>query len=84
VVQQLGSLQTGPTDLKGIFNINGWNQVHIIARGNMITEIVNGNVTSILVDDDVKGRLLKGLIGFQMHVGPPMKVEFRNIWLKSY
>lgn len=82
--QQLGSLQTGPTDLKGIFNINGWNQVHIIARGNMITEIVNGNVTSVVVDDDVKGRMLKGLIGFQMHVGPPMKVEFRNIWLKTY
>jgi hypothetical protein len=32
----------------------------------------------------VKGRLLKGLLGFQMHVGPPMKVEFRNIWLKQY
>jgi hypothetical protein len=84
VAQQLGALQTGPNDLKGIFNINGWNQVHIIARGNMITEIVNGNVTSVLVDDDAKGRMLKGLIGFQMHVGAPMKVEFRNIWLKSY
>jgi len=80
----LGSLQTGPTDLKGVFNINGWNQVHLIARGNVITEIVNGNVTSVLIDDDVKGRALKGLLGFQMHVGPPMKVEFRNIWLKQY
>ena len=26
---------------------------------------------------------LGGLIGFQMHVGPPMRVEFRNIWLKT-
>ncbi len=78
--QVLGTLQTGPNDLKGIFNINGWNQVHLIA----ITEIVNGNVTSVLIDDDAKGRALKGLLGFQMHVGPPMKVEFRNIWLKQY
>lgn len=84
VAQQLGALQTGPNDLKGIFNINGWNQVHIIARGNMITEIVNGSVTSVLVDDDAKGRMLKGLIGFQMHMGAPMKVEFRNIWLRTY
>ena len=82
--QMLGSLQTGANDLKGVFNINGWNQVHIIARGNLITEIVNGSVTSVLLDDDPKGRMLKGLIGFQMHVGPPMKVEFRNIWLKQY
>ena len=50
-----------------------------LARGNLITEIVNGNVTSVLLDDDAKGRMLKGLIGFQMHVGPPMKVEFRKV-----
>jgi len=23
------------------------------------------------------------LLGFQMHVGPPMKVDYRNIWLKN-
>jgi hypothetical protein len=80
----LGALQTGPNDLKGLININGWNQVHLIARGNLITEIVNGSVTSVVIDDDAKGRALKGLLGFQMHVGPPMKVEFRNIWLKQY
>ena len=84
VVQGVASLQTGPSDLKGIFNINGWNQVHLIARGNLITEIVNGQVTSVLLDDDPKGRAMKGLMGFQMHMGPPMKVEFRNIWLKQY
>jgi hypothetical protein len=25
---------------------------------------------------------LKGLIGLQIHVGPSMKVEFRNVYLK--
>ena len=40
--------------------------------------------SSVLVDDDPKGRALKGLIGFQVHVGDPMKVEFKNIWLKLY
>jgi hypothetical protein len=84
VVRGVANLQTGPNDLKGIFNINGWNQVHLIARGNLITEIVNGQVTSVLLDDDAKGRAMKGLLGFQMHMGQPMKVEFRNIWLKQY
>jgi hypothetical protein len=84
VVQGIANLQTGPNDLRGIFNINGWNQVHLIARGNLITEIVNGQVTSVLLDDDPKGRVMKGLLGFQMHMGQPMKVEFRNIWLKQY
>jgi 3-keto-disaccharide hydrolase len=83
-VKTLGALQTTPDELKGIIKSNDWNQVHIVARGNMLTEVLNGHVTSVLVDDDPKGRALKGLIGFQMHVGDPMKVEFRNIWLKTY
>jgi hypothetical protein len=36
-----------------------------------------------VIDDDAAGRTMSGLIGFQMHVGPPMKVEFRNVWLKK-
>jgi hypothetical protein len=79
----VGALEASADQLKALIKQNDWNQVHIIARGNMITEILNGHVTSVLVDDDEKGRALKGLIGFQMHVGDPMKVEFRNIWLKQ-
>ena len=57
--------------------------VHLIARGNTLIQILNGAVTSIVVDDDTQNRSLGGLLGFQMHVGQPMKVEFRNIWLKK-
>lgn len=80
---RLLSILGDPEELKSLIKTGDWNQVHIIARGNMITEIVNGHVTSVVVDDDEKGRMLKGLIGFQIHVGDPMKVEFRNIWLKQ-
>lgn len=82
--QVIGALQNAADDLKTIINATGWNQVHIVARGNTITEILNGHVTSVLIDDDDKGRRLKGLIGFQIHVGTPMKVEFRNVWLKQF
>jgi hypothetical protein len=78
----IGNLQNGD-ELKSIIKVNDWNQVHLIARGNTITQILNGSVTSIVVDDDTKNRALGGLIGFQMHVGAPMKVEFRNVWLKK-
>jgi len=80
----LGALQNTDDELKGIIKANDWNQVHIIARGNLITEILNGHVTSVLLDDDTKNRAMSGLLGFQMHVGDPMKVEFKNIWLKEY
>jgi hypothetical protein len=80
----VGALQRNDDELLKIIKVNEWNQVHIIARGNLITSILNGQVMSALVDDDSKGRALKGLLGFQLHMGEPMKAEFRNIWLKQY
>jgi Domain of Unknown Function (DUF1080) len=78
----IGNLQNGD-ELKSIIKVNDWNQVHLIARGNTIMQVFNGTMTSIVVDDDTKNRALGGLIGFQMHTGPPMKAEFRNVWLKK-
>ena len=79
----IGNLQQTPDELKALIKTDDWNQVHLIARGNTIMQILNGAVMSMVVDDDTKNRQLGGLIGFQMHVGPPMTVEFRNIWLKT-
>jgi hypothetical protein len=78
----VGNLQQSPDELKAIIRRDDWNMVHLIARGTTITQILNGTVTSIVIDDDSKNRMANGLIGFQMHVGDPMKVEFRQVWLK--
>jgi hypothetical protein len=48
----------------------------------MLVQILNGQVMSVLVDDDPKGRRQEGVLGLQLHVGPPMKIQFRNIRLK--
>lgn len=77
-----GALESNEA-LKAFIKVNDWNQVRIIARGNTMAHILNTHVMSVLVDDDTKNRAMKGLIGFQMHTGPPMKVEFRNVWLKK-
>jgi hypothetical protein len=80
--QNIANLRGGD-DLKTLIKTNDWNQVHIIARGNMLTHIFNGYLMAQTVDDDPSNRSLGGLLGFQMHVGPPMKLELRNIWLKN-
>jgi hypothetical protein len=80
--QAIGALGGGD-DLKALIKINDWNQLHIIARGNALTHILNGRLMAAAIDDDATNRATGGLIGFQMRVGPPMKVEYRNIWLKS-
>jgi hypothetical protein len=61
-----------------------WNGYHLIARGNVLTHILNGHLMCCVIDDDAPNRMSKGLIGVQVHVGPPMKVEYRNMRLKEY
>ena len=60
-----------------------WNEVHLIARGNTMTHLINGHVMSVVVDDDAVNRKYDGLLGVQVHVGPPMKIEYRNFRLKK-
>ncbi len=69
--------------LKSVIKVADWTQIHIIARGVVITHVINGRVMSMCIDEDAKGRAMEGLLGLQLHVGPPMKVEFRNILLKK-
>jgi len=71
-------------DLKGAIRINAWNTVHVIARNNTIFHIFNGQLVSAFIDDDTEGRAMDGLIGFQIHVGPPMKLEIKNVSLKTF
>jgi hypothetical protein len=69
--------------LKAFIKVGDWNQFHVIARANVLIHAMNGHIMSMLIDDDMQNRAMEGLIGFQLHVGPPMKIEFRNIWLRS-
>ncbi|HVW83161.1 MAG TPA: DUF1080 domain-containing protein [Bryobacteraceae bacterium] len=61
-----------------------WNSYHLIIRGNVLAHTLNGHVMCVVVDDDAPNRKMDGLIGVQVHVGGPMKVEYRNFRLKEY
>lgn len=72
-----------PQDLQAsIRKEDGWNQVRILAVGNHIKQWFNGRLFTELVDNDPGAGQRRGLLGVQVHVGPPMKVEYRNIRLK--
>jgi hypothetical protein len=60
-----------------------WNSVHLMVRGNLLVHTINGHVMCMVIDDDATGRSNAGLIGVQVHVGPPMKVQYRNLRLKT-
>jgi hypothetical protein len=68
----------------GTLATDDWNAVHLTIRGNTLMHALNGRLMSVTLDDDVPNRPMDGLIGMQVHVGPPMKVEYRNIRLKTW
>jgi len=78
----IGSLGDGE-ELKKLIKSEDWNDLHIIARGNTLIQMINGRVMSMLIDDDTANRKMEGLLGIQVHRGPAMKIEVRDIRLKT-
>jgi hypothetical protein len=59
-----------------------WNEYEIIASGSKITLKINGQLMCEVDDRDAKLACRKGIIALQMHPGPPMEVQFRNLRIK--
>ncbi|MGE9267670.1 MAG: family 16 glycoside hydrolase [Verrucomicrobiales bacterium] len=59
-----------------------WNTYEVIAQGDHIIHMINGVITSEVTDKDPKNFRDRGLLGFQVHKGPAMKVSFKNIQLR--
>jgi len=45
----------------------------------VLMQLINGQLMAIAIDEDSAHATPEGLIGFQMHTGPPFKVEYRNV-----
>lgn len=65
------------------FITKDWNSYHLIVRGNTLIHILNGRLMSVVIDDDAPHRTFEGLVGVQVHVGGPMKIEYRSFRLKN-
>jgi hypothetical protein len=79
VTQSLGNLDS----LKTLIKSEAWNECHLIIKGNRLQHFINGVLMSDVTDNDTVHRKMNGSLGVQVHVGPPMKVEYRNIRLKQ-
>lgn len=73
--------QTADRDTISV-NTAEWNEYTIIAKGNHLTHKVNGQVTAQIDDFDETNRSLEGLLALQIHQGPAMKVQIKDIFLK--
>ncbi len=59
-----------------------WNLVRIVAKGNILEHYINGQLMSKVIDKDEANRRLQGRLGVQVHVGPPMTIEYRKLCVR--
>ncbi len=63
---------------------NDWNEYRVIARGSDLTLEINGVVMAQATDRQTGHAAKEGIIALQMHPGPPMKIQFRNLRIKVF
>lgn len=59
-----------------------WHEYRVLVEGNHHRHWVDGQPTVDVVDLDPKGRKLEGVLAVQVHVGPPMTIQYRDFFLK--
>ncbi len=58
-----------------------WNQIQIIARGNTLMHMMNGQVMSITIDDNPADRAYQGILSLQLEGSG--QIWYRNVYVKS-
>jgi hypothetical protein len=80
--QVVGSV--GKSDeIQAKIKADDWNEYVVIARGKQLMHQINGVKTVEVVDNCEAKRLKSGVLALQVHAGPPMTVQFKDIRIKE-
>ena len=69
-------------EIQAAIKKDDWNDYKIVAEGNNVKQYINGKLTVDVIDETAEAPK-SGVIAFQMHQGPPMKVQFKEILLTT-
>jgi hypothetical protein len=67
-------------EIQAAIRKDDWNEFKIVAAGANVKQYINGLLT-VDVTDNTAEAPKTGVIALQMHAGPPMKVQFKDIVL---
>lgn len=70
-------------ELETYIRRDDWNDYIVIAKGNVFMHIINGHVMSIGVDEDELNARESGIIAWQLHAGPPLRIEMKDIRIRE-
>ncbi|MFM7521045.1 MAG: family 16 glycoside hydrolase [Planctomycetota bacterium] len=69
-------------ELQKVIKQGDWNDYRIVAQGVKLSHFINDTLMSETIDEQTDKRAAEGILALQLHAGPPMKVEFKDIHLK--
>jgi hypothetical protein len=72
------ALEPGADD----FRLDEWHEYHLISQGRKLSLRVNGKLIAEATDDDDDSFEATGILAMQLHTGPPMKAQFKDLRLK--
>lgn len=78
-----GSLGSSDS-LRALIKPEDWNTFRLVIRGNRLQHYINDILMSDVTDNDTVNGSANGLLGVQVHVGPPMKVQYRKLMLNEF
>ncbi len=81
-IEKVGSVGD-PVELEKHIRRDGWNDYVVIAKGNTFIHIINGHVMSVGIDEDELNARKSGVLAWQLHAGPPLKIEMKDIRLRK-
>ena len=70
-------------ELQKLFRAKEWNPIRVKVEGRSIAVWINGVRTTSVTDAREAFLPTKGHIALQLHQGPPMTVEFRNLRIRD-
>lgn len=71
-----------PEEIQAAIKPADWNDYVVIAKGGHLQHFINGKQTVDVTDESAAGAKT-GLLGLQLHAGPPMTVQFKDVVLKT-
>ena len=82
--QKTVEMLADPAELQTKIKNEDWNEYRIVARGPHLQHYINSVLMAELVDHQTDKAASAGVIALQLHQGPPMTVQFKNIRLKEF
>jgi len=69
-------------EIQAVIRNEDWNEYRVVAKGGRLQHFINGRQTVDVTDTTAVGAK-EGVLAFQLHAGPPMLVQIKDVVLQD-